>query len=269
MRDQITDSGSESQLAALLCLLAVLLRGMCRCCNPAACRHDPKQLAELHPNSQKKNQLTWDNYYTQLCDYKEGYGGVLCGKCMRPGFGMTAPFKCSRCIGSTYLPDGSVAGQAGRPSRAGISMLYLAYWVPLTCWMLFTVRFSVLLPGQKHQAHITSLTMRGADAAVARPPSEKAQPAGKASGQADGLQDTSTRQLHDQHSTPATADTGGAVHLEHSTTKENSKSLDITKVRLDCCSVGPCRLLFNKRQVATAVAGPVSILRRHVYSAAK
>lgn len=121
-------------------------------------------------------------------------------------------------------------------------MMYLAYWVALTCWMLLTVRFSMLLPGRKQQVDAKALKATADAEAAVRPPEEEAPPVAKAWGSEEGgLQDTSPNHQYDQQpavaAAPGRTGTGEVAHPVGSTPKERSKSLDITKVRSRYCCV--------------------------------
>lgn len=216
-----------------------------KCPNPAACFHEPKYLVELHPNSQRKNRLSWLNYGTQLCNYADGYEGVLCGVCTK-GWGQTAPFKCNRCVGAEFLPDGTSAHAAVQPGPARISLLYLTYWLVLTAWMLLTVRFSMRSaglqqtnkpPGRAAAAHAALAAL--ASPAAKAPPAEAAPASAEKAPQVQAVSDASPcHRRQDQGNAQAT---GPASCAAKPPTKELSKAVDITKVRGDpltalmCC----------------------------------
>lgn len=116
----------------------------CRCPNPAACQHNTSCLIDHHPNdrmAQAANKsLSWTEYGSLLCTPGKGYKGIMCATC-EPGWGVTGPFECKRCIGV-------VAGateQARRPSVVYISLLYLLYWVVQTTFSIIAVVSAVSL----------------------------------------------------------------------------------------------------------------------------
>lgn len=78
--------------------------------------------------------LEWPDYTEQLCTAGEGYTGPYCGVC-RPGFGATAPFYCQRCLGVGL----TASGTSGHPSKIGISLVYIAYWLLFTGITLYSV----------------------------------------------------------------------------------------------------------------------------------
>jgi hypothetical protein len=95
----------------------------------------------VHPNRGKlaapkedSDAINWDQYGLRLCAATEGYEGILCGTC-RPGFGQTSPFTCKQCFGTEVSRETLLKG----PDLAGISGLYVMYWVVLTAWYLFSV----------------------------------------------------------------------------------------------------------------------------------
>lgn len=90
-------------------------------------------------------------YSKLLCDVQQGNKGDLCGVCAR-GYGMTSPFSCSRCQGAQTSVDAST-GQLvldRSANKAGITGLYIFYWVALTAWCWFSVWSA--LPDDEKQA---------------------------------------------------------------------------------------------------------------------
>ena len=104
----------------------------CRCPNPQACKHNipVSELAWQHPYNTSVQNPNWTIYTQQQCSGKDGYDGLLCGVCTA-GYGMTTPFTCKKCL--TSSPDTTT------PHLAGISGLYVFFWVVLTAWYVFTV----------------------------------------------------------------------------------------------------------------------------------
>jgi hypothetical protein len=141
--------GATHAMVVLCCHVCWLhIACACRCPNPAACKHNTTYLATHHPDSNNAQLMSWASYSMQLCDYSEGYQGILCGVCSR-GFGQTAPFKCNRCIGfDSWILHDSSAAAVPQPGPARISGLYFVYWLVLTCWLLLCVRFSAAAPKQ-------------------------------------------------------------------------------------------------------------------------
>jgi hypothetical protein len=197
----------------------------CRCPNPAACQHNATLLANVHPDSKTGPPLPWLDYGAQLCNYQEGYQGILCGSSCIKGFGVTSPFKCNRCLGITVTPsvdNGYTAGVSPGPSK--ISAVYFVYWFVLTCWMLFTVRSFVHSSDQQQQkqARRTAATAAVA-AAPAGPPAEYR------SG-SPSFKDASGSPMKEYENSPQ----GGASRTQKEipiggAVRESSRSLDITK----------------------------------------
>jgi hypothetical protein len=128
----------------------------CRCANPAACNHQANVSALQHPNywpaevSKSLSNLTWEEYGLSLCSVDEGYQGILCGVC-RPGFGQTAPFSCSKCLGTQHNSTYPYV-QLTPPDLVGISWLYVLYWAVLTVWYLGNVWSSMSTKSRRDQA---------------------------------------------------------------------------------------------------------------------
>jgi hypothetical protein len=120
-------------------------------------------------------------------------------------------------VGGT--PHLSASGGAMQPNRVRMSLTYLAYWLALTVWMLYTVRSSVLLYGNK-QGHAKA---QGTPA-VAHTPAETSSPA-----EDKPEQDASPCDLQDQFNSAASGDTGGATQPAQPM-GERTKSLEVTKV---------------------------------------
>jgi hypothetical protein len=91
-------------------------------------------------------------YSKLLCDVQQGYKGDLCGVCAR-GYGMTSPFSCSRCQGANTSVDVSTGELILETSanKAGLTGLYIFYWVALTAWCWFSV-WSALPDDEQHAA---------------------------------------------------------------------------------------------------------------------
>jgi len=99
------------------------------------------------------SRLDWSDYTEKLCTKGEGYTGPYCGAC-RPGFGATAPFHCQRCLGVGV----TASGATGHPSKIGISLVYVAYWILFTGITLYSVwsAFSAQHKEQKDNTHAST-----------------------------------------------------------------------------------------------------------------
>ena len=123
----------------------------------------------MHPDTKTAPPLSWLDYGAQLCNYQDGYQGILCGSSCIKGFGVTSPFKCNRCLGITVTPsveNGYTAGDLPGPSK--ISAVYFVYWFVLTYWMLYTVRSVVHSSGRQQQQQQQQPNQAGLAAASAQ-----------------------------------------------------------------------------------------------------
>lgn len=223
---------------------------LCRCPNPAACGHDPRALALVHPDSKTAGRVSWLQYGQMLCDYREGYTGPLCGVCLE-GFGQVTPFQCRRCLGTDVVFDARGSEVVVQTGPRRISGLYFAYWLVLTCWLVLCVRFSMPSAYRSSKrgstAGSTAAAAVGAGAAAAPAgPAGPTVPAGQVLQQQLRLLRMQQQQQHSEapagppagddadddasddessSTTPITAAAAGPP-----TSKEDSRSLDIAKV---------------------------------------
>lgn len=125
-----------------------------RCPNPKACKHNPAELADLHPynfNLPKSKNFrmdgmgntsavtrTWPAYLEQQCAVSEGYTGLYCGVCVK-SYGMTSAFNCKKCLTKPKVGSPSTYRGAEQVNGAGTVGMYLMYWVLLTAWYVFSV----------------------------------------------------------------------------------------------------------------------------------